>query len=76
MTKLKHIGEFIVNPANIAYMEIWVGKDGMSKGTTIYFNAYAAAANETASAFEMPCVQILGLAPTQIMDSINNEPVF
>lgn len=69
--KLKQIGEYVINPASIAYMEIWTGEDGMSKGTTIYFNAYAAAANETASAFEMPSVQIFGLAPTQVMDFIN-----
>ena len=74
--KLKHIGEYIINPANIAYMEIWTDGDGMSKGTTVYFSAYAAAANESASAFEMPSIQIFGLAPTQVMDFINDEPAF
>ena len=76
MTELKHIGEFIVNPANIAYMRHWVGGDGRSLGTIIYFNAFAAAANESASAFEAMSIEVMGKTPVEIMEFINNEPRF
>ena len=76
MTKLKHIGEYIVNPASIAYMVTWNRGDGTSLGTTIHFNAYAAAANETQSGFESLSNQIRGKTPAEIMDFINDEPRF
>lgn len=76
MTKLRHIGEYIINPDSIAYMEHWVKGDGSSLGTIIRFNAYAAAANEMQSAFEPLYVQIMGKTPVEIMDFINDEPVF
>ena len=75
MNKLKHIGEYIVNPANIAYMSI-LTEYGQSAGTIIHFNAYAAAANETNSCFEPLSLHIRDLTPVQIMDFINDEPAF
>jgi hypothetical protein len=74
--KLKHVGEYIINPDNIAYMSIWTDKDGMSRGTSIHFNAYAAAATGADWAFEPLCIQIAGKTPVEIMDFINDEPAF
>lgn len=74
--KLYHIGEYIINPDNIAYMQHLVAGDGRSLGTIIAFNAYAAAANETQSGFEPLSIQIMGKNPVEIMDFINNEPGF
>ena len=76
MTKLKHIGEYIVNPASIAYLSILTGDDGLSTGTRIHFNAYAAAANDRQSAWEALSVDILGKTPVEVMDFINDEPAF
>ena len=76
MTRLKHIGEYIINPANIAYMQHWTKGDGSSLGTIINFNAYAAAANETQSGFEPLSICIMGKTPVEVMDFINDEPVF
>jgi hypothetical protein len=75
MTKLKHIGEYIINPDNIAYMRIW--DDGMkSIGTELCFNAYASAANETPHVLELLRIYIQGKTPVEIMDFINEEPPF
>lgn len=76
MSKLKHIGEYIINPDNIAYMKIATRGDGTSSGTYIYFNAYAACANEMQIAWEMPFIEIHGKTPVEIMDFINDEPRF
>ena len=75
MTKLKHIGEYIINPDSIAYMRIW--DDGVkSIGTEVCFNAYAAAANETQHGFEPLRIYIQGKTPVEIMDFINEEAPF
>lgn len=76
MKKLVHVNEYIINPDNIAYMAILTKGDGSSLGTTIYFTAYAAAANEMQSAFEPMFIQIIGKTPVEIMDFINDEPSF
>ena len=75
--KFKQIGEYVINPANIAYMEIWLDKEGMSKGTRIVFNSYAACASDLLGhGFEAMYVEIFGLNPIEIMDFINDEPKF
>lgn len=75
MTKLHHIGQYVINPANIAYMEEWRSGSG-SLGTRLHFNAYAAAANETQSGFEALQLYIPDIQPLTIMEIINNEPPY
>ncbi len=77
MTKLKHVGEYIINPASIAYMKHIFAGDGGIFGTHIVFNAYAAAASDvTGYGFEPLSIQIMGKTPVEIMDFLNDEPVF
>lgn len=72
-TMMLNIGEYIINPQNIAYMEVWLGDDGLSKGTRIVYNAYAGAANVSDWAYVPLSIEIFGLTPINIMDYINNE---
>lgn len=70
--KLQHIGEFVINPANIAWIE-----ELSQWGSRIYFNSYAAVSSAAGdTAWEMPHVEIEGVYPLQIMELINNEPSF
>jgi len=73
MQKLKQIGEYVINPANIAYIEIWLGDDGLSKGSKIIFNSYAAAANSVDWGYEPLSVEISGINPIEIMDFVNMD---
>lgn len=70
--RLRQIGEYVVNPANIAYVEDWLGEDGLSKGSRIIFNSYAAAAGATDWAFEPLAIEIFGVSSIKIMDFINS----
>ncbi|WP_020469669.1 hypothetical protein [Zavarzinella formosa] len=75
MTKLQHIGQYVINPANIAFMAEKRSYDG-NLGTRIHFNAYAACANEQDSHFEALHLDIPDIQPLTLMEIINNEPVF
>ena len=73
--KLVHIGEYIINPDNIAYIETWKDIRGEPLGSRIVFTAYAAAANITDWNYDPLAAEIRGLTPVQIMDFINNGGV-
>lgn len=75
MSKLSMINEYYINADNIAYLAIW--SDGTkSIGTEVVFNTFAAAANESLSAFEPLRLYVTGKTPTEVADFLNNEPRF
>lgn len=73
---LKMVNEYYINPVNITYMEIWQMPQEIL-GTIINFNSYAAVCSTAGdTAWEPQRIFIKGLNPTQIADSLNNEPAF
>ena len=76
MSKLKHIGGYVINPASIAYLSILTGPDGLPRGTRVHFNAYAGITGHLRSEWRGLSVDILGKTPVEVMDFINDEPAF
>lgn len=71
--KLQHIGKYVINPANIAFITDEKGNNT----SRIFFNCYAACASAIGdSSWEMPWLDIDDMSPLDIMNVINNEPSF
>lgn len=71
MHKFEQVGGYIINPANIAYIEDWLGPDGLSKGCRIVFNSYAAAATAIDFGYEALSIEIFGIEGIKLMDFLN-----
>lgn len=69
--KLQHIGQYVINPYSIAY----INEEGT--GSRIHFNSYAAVSDARGdTAWESFSLYVPLVSPLSIMALINNEPSF